>query len=31
LAEIVKVFRERIPAPRFIGKRYEDVGLWDEW
>lgn len=31
MAEIVKVFRERIPALRFIGKWYDDVGHWDEW
>ncbi len=31
MAEIKKVFREEIPAMRFIGKRYHDYGGWGEW
>ncbi len=31
MAEIIKVFRETIPALRFIGKQYEDFGHWGEW
>jgi len=29
--EIIKVFREEIPAMRFIGKRYREFGHWGEW
>lgn len=31
MAEITKVFREDIPAMRFIGKKYHDYGGWGEW
>lgn len=31
MAEIIKVYKERIPAMRFIGKRYSEIGYWDEW
>lgn len=32
MPEIVKVFRESVPAMRFIGKRYPDFGgWWGEW
>ncbi len=32
MAEIIKAFRESIPAMRFIGKKYPGFGgLWDEW
>ncbi len=31
MAEIIKVFKEDIPAMRFIGKRYDEFGHWDEW
>lgn len=31
MAEIIKVFREEIPAMRFIGKKYHDYGGWGEW
>ncbi len=31
MAEIIKVFKEHIPAMRFIGKRYDDIGHWGEW
>lgn len=31
MAEIIKVFRENIPAMRFIGKKYDNFGHWDEW
>lgn len=32
MAEIVKVFREAVPAMRFIGKRYGGFGpMWGEW
>ena len=32
MAEITKVFREEIPAMRFIGKKYPDFGgWWGEW
>lgn len=32
MAEIIKTFREEIPAMRFIGKKYPDFGgWWGEW
>lgn len=31
MAEIIKVFKEEIPAMRFIGKKYHDYGGWGEW
>ncbi len=31
MAEIIKVFRERIPKLRFIGKKYSGFGHWGEW
>ena len=31
MAEIIKVFREEIPAMRFIGKKYHDYSGWGEW
>ncbi len=31
MAEILKVFKENIPTMRFIGKKYDDFGHWDEW
>lgn len=31
MADIIKVFREPIPAMRFIGKAYAEFGHWGEW
>ena len=31
MAEIIKVFKENIPTLRFIGKKYNNFGHWDEW
>ncbi len=31
MAEIIKVYKEKIPALRFIGKKYDEFGHWDEW
>ncbi len=32
MAEIIKTFRENVPAMRFIGKKYPDFGgWWGEW
>lgn len=31
MAEIIKVFREDVPAMRFIGKKYSDFSGWGEW
>ncbi len=31
MAEILKVYREAVPALRFIGKRYPDFGHWGDW
>ena len=31
MARIIKVFRENIPSLRFIGKKYDNFGHWDEW
>lgn len=32
MAEMMKIFRESIPAMRFIGKKYEGFGpMWGEW
>ncbi len=31
MAQIIKVFRECIPALRFIGKQYDSFGHWGEW
>ncbi len=31
MAQIIKVFRDPVPAMRFIGKRYAEFGHWGEW
>ena len=32
MAEIIKTFKEKIPAMRFIGKKYPNFGpMWGEW
>lgn len=31
MTEIIKVFRDPVPAMRFIGKKYADYGGWGEW
>lgn len=31
MAEITKVYREEIPAMRFIGKKHHDYSGWGEW
>lgn len=31
MAEIIKVFKESIPEMKFIGKKYDNFGHWDEW
>ncbi len=31
MAEIIKVYREKIPAMRFIGKKYGEFGHWGDW
>ena len=31
MAEIIKVFKEDIPAMRFIGEKYDSFGHWEEW
>ena len=31
MPEIIKVFKEEIPNLRFIGKKYDNFGHWDEW
>ena len=32
MAEIIKVFKENVPAMRFIGKKYSGFGpMWGEW
>lgn len=32
MAEIIKTFREEVPAMRFIGKKYSDFGgWWGDW
>ncbi len=31
MAEIIKVHKESIPSLRFIGKKYDSFGHWDEW
>ena len=32
MAEIIKTFREEVPAMRFIGKKYPNFGpMWGEW
>lgn len=31
MAQIIKVFREKVPAMRFIGKKYPDYAAWGEW
>ena len=31
MAEIIRVFKENIPTMRFIGKKYDNFGHWDEW
>lgn len=31
MPEIKKVFRDPVPALRFIGKRYQDFDHWGEW
>ena len=31
MAEIIKAYKESIPAMRFIGKKYSGFGHWGEW
>ena len=31
MAEIIKVYKEEVPAMRFIGKKYHDFNGWGEW
>jgi len=32
MAEIIKIFREQVPAMRFVGKKYPGFGpMWGEW
>lgn len=31
MPKIIKVFKEEIPTLRFIGKKYDNFGHWDEW
>ena len=31
MAEIIKVFKEEVPAMRFIGKKYQNYDGWGEW
>ncbi len=31
MSKIIKVYRERIPSLRFIGKRYGGFGHWGDW
>ena len=31
MAEIIKVYKEKIPSIRFIGKKYDDFGHWGDW
>ena len=32
MAEIIKTFKENVPAMRFIGKKYPDFGgWWGDW
>ncbi len=32
MAEIIKIYRERVPAMRFIGKKYPNFGgWWGDW
>lgn len=31
MAEVIKVYKEEIPAMRFIGKKYHDFNGWGEW
>ena len=31
MAEIIKTYKEKIPAMRFIGKKYSDFGHWGDW
>ena len=31
MAKIIKTFKENIPVMRFIGKKYDDIGHWEEW
>lgn len=31
MADIIRVLKERIPALRFIGKKYDGFGHWDQW
>ncbi len=31
MAEIIKVFREKTPNLRFIGKKYNEFGHWGEF
>ena len=31
MAEIIKAYRENVPAMRFIGKKYDNFGHWGEW
>lgn len=31
MAEFIKVYKEKVPAMRFIGKKYSDFGHWGDW
>ena len=31
MAEIINVYKEKVPSMRFIGKKYDEFGHWDEW
>jgi hypothetical protein len=31
MAKIIKVFKDPVPAMRFIGKKYANFGGWSEW
>ena len=31
MAEVIKVYRQKVPAVRFIGKQYSDGSHWGEW
>lgn len=31
MVEIIKTYKEKVPAMRFIGKKYNDFGHWGDW
>jgi len=31
MAEIIKTYKEKVPAMRFIGKKYDGFGHWGDW